>query len=185
VPAQQAQPAQATPPTQTWQQPQPAAPAWQQPQQPQAAQPQWGAQPQQYAQPPAKKKGNAPGAIIAFVGAIILVAGAFAQWLRTNIETYSGWDVSIDGKVVVGLAVGALLVGFVLLIGVRSVILRLALLAIGVWAIVIAIVDSIDVGNQPDNLEPAIGVGLILVGVGGVVLLLAGLVARSKAKPAV
>jgi hypothetical protein len=170
-------PAQQAPPAQSWQQPsQPAAPAWQQPQQPQ----QWGAQPQQYAAAPVKKKGNAFGGLLAFLGAILLVIGAFTQWLRTNIETYIGWEVSVDGKVVVGLAVAALLVGLVLVAGVRNIVPRLALLAIGVWAIVIAIVDIIDVGNEPDSLEPAIGIGLILVAVAGVVLLLAGLVTRSK-----
>jgi zinc-ribbon domain len=172
-------PAQAAPPAQAWQQPQPAAPAWQQPQQP--PQPQWGgAQPQQYAQPAAKKKGNAFGGLLAFLGAILLVAGSFTQWVRTNVETITGWEASIDGKVVVGLAVVALLIGFMLIAGVRNIVLRVALLALGVWAIVIAIVDSIDVGNQLDSLEPAIGIGLILVGAAGVVLLLAGLVTRSK-----
>ena len=152
-------------------------PAWQQPQQ----QPAWpGQQPQQYAAPPAKKKGNVPGALLAFLGAILLVVGSFTQWVRTNVETITGWEASVDGKVVVGLAVIALLIGLALIAGVRSIVLRLALLALGVWAIVIAIVDIIDVGNQLDSLEPAAGVGLYLVGAAGVVLLLAGLVTRSK-----
>jgi hypothetical protein len=178
-------PAQA-PPTQTpttpptWQQPQQAAPAWQQPQpQPQA----WGAQPAAYGATaaPAKKKGNVLGGLLAFAGAILLVAGAFTQWLRTNIKTYTGWDVSVDGKVVIGIAVVAVIVGLMLIAGVRNIVLRLALLALGVWALVIAIVDIVDVGNQPDSLEPAIGVGLVLVAIAGGVLLLAGLVTRSKA----
>ena len=95
--------------------------------------------------------------------------------MRTNVETVTGWEASVDGKVVVGLAVIALLIGLALIAGVRSIVLRLALLALGVWAIVIAIVDIIDVGNQLDSLEPAAGVGLYLVGAAGVVLLLAGL----------
>jgi len=172
-------PAQPAAPAQSWQQPQPAAaPAWQQPQQ----QPAWpGQQPQQYAAPPAKKKGNLPGALLSFLGAILLVVGSFTQWVRTNVETVTGWEASVDGKVVVGLAVIALLIGLALIAGVRSIVLRLALLALGVWAIVIAIVDIIDVGNQLDSLEPAAGVGLYLVGAAGVVLLLAGLVTRSRA----
>lgn len=174
-------PAQPAPPAQSWQQPQPQppAPAWQQPQ-PQA-QPAWpGAQPGAYAAPP-KKKGNALGGILAFLGAILLVVGSFTQWVRTNVETIIGWEASVDGKVVVGLAVVALLVGLVLIAGVRNIVPRLALLAVGVWAIVIAVVDIIDVNNQADSLEPAIGIGLVLVAVAGVVLLLAGLVTRSKA----
>jgi hypothetical protein len=169
-PAQPAAPAQ--PP---WQQPQ-AQPAWQQPQQPQ-----WpGAQPQ-YAAPPAQKKGNALGGLLAFLGALLLVTGSFTQWVRTNVETIIGWNASVDGKVVVGLAVVALLVGMVLVAGVRNIVPRLALLALGVWAIVIAVVDIIDVGNQDDALEPAIGIGLVLVAAAGAILLLAGLVTRSKA----
>ena len=141
-----------------------AAPAWQQPQQ----QPAWpGQQPQQYAAPPAKKKGNVLGGLLAFLGAILLVVGSFTQWVRTNVETITGWEASVDGKVVVGLAVIALLIGLALIAGVRSIVLRLALLALGVWAIVIAIVDIIDVGNQLDSLEPAAGVGLYLVGAAG------------------
>jgi hypothetical protein len=183
VPPPQAPPTQpaASPPT--WQQPpqqQWGAPQQQQPQQQQ----QWGGQPQvAYGAAPAaaKKKGNVLGGLLAFIGAVLLVAGAFTQWLRTNIETYTGWDISVDGKVVVGLAVVALLIGLVLIAGVRNIVLRLALLALGVWAIVIAIVDIVDVGNQPDSLEPAIGIGLVLVAIAGVVLLLAGLVTRSKA----
>jgi hypothetical protein len=171
------------PPTQ----PAAAPPTWQQPPQqqwgaPQQQPQQWGAQPTYAAAPvAAKKKGNVLGGLLAFIGAILLVAGAFTQWLRTNIETYTGWDISVDGKVVVGLAVVALIVGLMLIAGVRNIVLRLALLALGVWAVVIAIVDIVDVGNQPDSLEPAIGVGLVLVAIAGVVLLLAGLVTRSKA----
>jgi hypothetical protein len=173
------------PPTQ----PTAAPPTWQQPPQqqwgaPQQQQQQWGGQPQvAYGAAPvaARKKGNVLGGLLAFIGAVLLVAGAFTQWLRTNIETYTGWDISVDGKVVVGLAVVALLIGLLLIAGVRNIVLRLALLALGVWAIVIAIVDIVDVGNQADSLQPAIGVGLVLVAIAGVVLLLAGLVTRSKA----
>jgi hypothetical protein len=170
----------AAPPTQPaaqpgWQ-PQQAAPGWQQPQQQT-----WAPQPAYGAAPAARKKGNAFGGLLAFLGAILLIAGAFTQWLRTNIETYTGWDVSVDGKVVVGLAVVSVLIGLVLIAGVRNIVLRLALLALGVWAIVIAIVDIVDVGNQPDSLEPAIGIGLVLVAIAGVILLLAGLVTRSRA----
>jgi hypothetical protein len=182
VPPPQAPPTQpaASPPT--WQQP--PQQQWGAPQQQQPQQQQWGGQPQvAYGAAPAaaKKKGNVLGGLLAFIGAVLLVAGAFTQWLRTNIETYTGWDISVDGKVVVGLAVVALLIGLVLIAGVRNIVLRLALLALGVWAIVIAIVDIVDVGNQPDSLEPAIGIGLVLVAIAGVVLLLAGLVTRSKA----
>jgi hypothetical protein len=182
VPPPQAPPTQpaASPPT--WQQP--PQQQWGAPQQQQPQQQQWGGQPQvAYGAAPAaaKKKGNVLGGLLAFIGAVLLVAGAFTQWLRSNIETYTGWDISVDGKVVVGLAVVALLIGLVLIAGVRNIVLRLALLALGVWAIVIAIVDIVDVGNQPDSLEPAIGIGLVLVAIAGVVLLLAGLVTRSKA----
>ncbi|MBV9952224.1 MAG: zinc-ribbon domain-containing protein [Acidimicrobiia bacterium] len=178
VPPPQAPPTQANPAPPTWQPPQQQQPAW-------GAQPQqqpWGAQPAYGAAPaPARKKGNVLGGLLAFVGAILLVAGSFTQWLRTNVKTYSGWDVSVDGKVVIGLAVVAVIVGFLLIAGVRNIVLRLALVALGVWAIVIAIVDIVDVGNQPDALQPAIGVGLVLVAIAGAVLLLGGLVTRSKA----
>jgi hypothetical protein len=172
-------PAQPQQPAQSWQQPAaPQQPSWQQPQQ------QWGAGAPAYAQPAAKKKGNALGGLLALLGAVLLVAGAFTQWVRTNQETLSGWDASTDGKVVVGLAVVALLIGLVLVAGIRNIVPKLLLLALGVWAIAIAIVDGLDVGNLEDNLEPAIGIGIILVAVAGVVLLLAGLVTRSSSKAA-
>jgi hypothetical protein len=182
VPPPQAPPTQPTAAPPTWQQP--PQQQWGAPQQQQQQQQQWGGQPQvAYGAAPvaARKKGNVLGGLLAFIGAVLLVAGAFTQWLRTNIETYTGWDISVDGKVVVGLAVVALLIGLLLIAGVRNIVLRLALLALGVWAIVIAIVDIVDVGNQADSLQPAIGVGLVLVAIAGVVLLLAGLVTRSKA----
>ena len=98
-------PAQPAPPTQSWQQPQPAgrpglaaAPA--------AAGVARAAAPAVRRGRPAKKKGNVPGALLAFLGAILLVVGSFTQWVRTNVETITGWEASVDGKVVVGLAVG-------------------------------------------------------------------------------
>ena len=172
----------AAPPQQpAWQQPaapplQPAQqPAWQQPQQ------QWpAAQPQYAAAAPAKRKGNAAGALLSFLGAILLVVGASTQWVRTNVDTHIGWNASTDGKVVVALGVVALIIGFFLVVGLRSIIFRLLLLGLGVWAIVIAIVDMLDVNDLPDALNPAIGIGLVLVLIGGVVLVLAGIVTRSR-----
>ena len=125
----------------------------------------------------AKKKKNTFGALLAFLGAIGLVAGVFLPWVRTNVDAgISGWNSSDDAKAVLGLAVAALLMGVAVIAGARNILIRLILIGLGIAAIVIAVVDIGSIGSDlPDALNAKFGAGLIVVPVAGVLLLLSGL----------
>jgi len=127
-----------------------------------------------------RKGGNPVGATLALLGGILLAVGAFTPWVRTRFDTFSGWTVSPDAKVVVALAVVAVVVALILMVGARSVILRLTLAGLGVAAVVIAVVDIVSVNRDiADSLNPAIGVGLVLVPIGGALLLASAAFTRS------
>ena len=170
--------------------PAPAPPSWQpeQPQQPQPGQPppaQWGTGPSAAtlgAPPQKKKKGGTFSALLAFVGAILLVVAAFTPWVRTNVEVLNGWSSSNDAKTVVGLAVFTLLLGIAVLAGARHIIMRLALIGVAIAAVVIAIVNILSVSNDlPASLNAEFGIGLVLLPIAGVIILWSGLfVPRSK-----
>lgn len=168
-----------TPPT--WQPPSQgytAAPPWQPP-----ANPATQSYPSVASAPVAttgKKKSNVFSALLAFVGAILMVAGVFAPWVRTVVSSgISGWDSSDDAKVVVGIAVATLLVGVMLVAGVRGILLKLLLVGLGIAGIVLAVVNILSVNNDlPEVLNAQIGVGLVLVPVGGFLVFLSGLISR-------
>jgi len=174
-------------------QPQPSAPPWQG-QQPPAGPQQWQAPGQQQwpgagqagSASPSSRPNNLPAGLLALLGGLLLIAGVFGQWVRTTAETFSGWSASPDAKVVLALGIAALVVGGLLLAGVRHVALRFVLIALGVAALVYAVVDMLSVGNDvAESLNPAIGWGLFLLPVGGVILVVAGLLARhTRAAPA-
>ncbi|MEJ7584927.1 MAG: hypothetical protein WKF43_12800 [Acidimicrobiales bacterium] len=156
-------------------------PQWQ-PQAPDGSQ--W-AVPTQFAPlPPAPAPdtgGNLLGAALAFLGAVLLVVGAFTPWVRTRLDTFTGWTASPDGKTVVGLAVVAIIAAVVLVAGARAVALRLILVAIAVAALVIALINILTVSSRVDDgLNPAVGIGLILVPMGAVLLLASAALTRSS-----
>lgn len=124
--------------------------------------------------------GNIASAVLAFLGGVLFAVGAFAPWVRTRVDSYSGWTASPDAKVVVALAVLAFLVSVILVAGAGSRLVRLVLLAIGATALVLAAVDILSVVRDvADSLDPAIGLGLVLVPIGGALLLLSAALTRS------
>jgi len=128
---------------------------------------------------PRKGRSNVVGALLALAGAVALVAGVFLPWIRTRLEVLSGWDAFIDAKTVLGLAVATAVVGVLLLAGVRHLVLRLLLIVLGVAAVTIAVVDILSVMNDPpEDLNAAIGAGLVVVPIAGVLIVVSGLIAR-------
>lgn len=181
----------AAPPAAPWQQPQPpprpqGQPGqWQSPGQPQ---PQWQ-QPGQAAgawsagqigtAPPKAKGGNLVPGIIALAGAVLLVVGVFTPWVRTSDEVTNGFSASDDAKVLLAVGIVALALGAVLVAGVRHILLRSALVVLGVVTLVYSVVDILSVTGS-DNETAAIGVGLILVPIAGVLLCLAGALTKHR-----
>ncbi len=163
-------------PQQQWQ---PPAGAPQQQWQP-PAQPQWSTAGHLGGSPASsRERSNLPAGLLALLGGVLLCVGVFGQWVRTNAETFNGWSASPDAKVVLGLGIAALIVGGLLLAGVRHVALRFVLIALGVAALVYAVVDMLSVGSDvAGSLNPAIGWGLFLLPVGGLALIASGLLAR-------
>ncbi len=117
-----------------------------------------------------------PG-IIALAGAVLLIVGVFTPWVRTSDEVTNGFSASDDAKVLLGVGIVALALGALLVAGVRHIILRLGLVVLGVVTLVYSVVDIVSVTGS-DNDTAAIGIGLILVPIAGVLLCLSGALAK-------
>jgi hypothetical protein len=117
-----------------------------------------------------------PG-IIALAGAVLLVVGVFTPWVRTSDEVTNGFSASTDAKVLLGVGIVGVILGALLVAGVRHIVVRLALVVLGVVTLVYSVVDILSVIGS-DNETAAIGVGLVLVPIAGVLLAVAGALAK-------
>jgi hypothetical protein len=145
--------------------------------------------------PPGPPVDNRLAAALALAGGLLAAGAAYLPWIVIEIAGRSGpgsHASGLDGRdgvtvLVVGLL--AVAVGVVLATGRGYVWLKMAMFATGGIVTVIGIVDLIDVHAKAEALErrfgipqgvvtATAGVGLWLVVVAGVMMLVAGLVAR-------
>jgi len=201
-----AAPAWQSPAPATWSPPpgqQPQAPAWQQAP-PGAAPPkawgtappgppQWGAAPAAPATT-ATKGGSVLGGLIALLGGIITLIGLFTAWIGTNVndETTTGWALasgdeglkSNDPYLILGLGIGALVLGVLLFTGAARIVVRLALIAVGIAVVATAVRDWTSIADLakdlPSTVEITAQFGFYLTIAGGIVTAIAALMPGKK-----
>jgi hypothetical protein len=132
---------------------------------------------------------------VAVLAGLATVAATFVPWIQIEIAGHSGPGSQATGlggrDGVTVLVVGALaaLIGILLLAGRGDAWLKHGLFVTGAVVTIIGIVDIVDVQNKADALErrygvrdgvvtASVGIGLWVVLVAGVLLLVAGLLAR-------
>jgi hypothetical protein len=124
------------------------------------------------------ERSNLPGGLLALLGAVVVVVGAFLPWMEVGEEAVSGWRASDDAKVLVGLA-GVVTVAAALVIGgARSLVLRIGLAATGLAVVVVGLLDVLSVGDLAGDVSH--GPGLVVVLVGGVLVVVAALLTRHR-----
>jgi hypothetical protein len=132
---------------------------------------------------------------LALVAGLATVAASFLPWIQIEIAGHSGpgsLATGLDGRdgiTVLVVGVLAAVAGLLLVAGRGDAWLKLGLFVTGGVITIIGVVDIVDVQNKADALErrygvpegvvtASVGVGLWIVLAAGVVLLVAGLLAR-------
>lgn len=160
--------------------------------------PQWGPAP---APSPPAAGGNHPslfGGLVAILGAILVVVGVFTPWIGNNQDDpqldASGWDLaggdkaleSTDPYVLLALAVAALAVGTVLVLGVLRPVARIAAVVVGLVVIAIMVRDWMTIADavtdQGSDFEITAQFGFYLAIAGGVVTALASLLPAGRSR---
>ncbi|CAN5780695.1 hypothetical protein BH23ACT2_BH23ACT2_17580 [soil metagenome] len=187
----------APPPPPGWQtppgQPGQAGPHWGAPLQ---GPPQWGTAPA----PPARssKRPSPLGGIVAILGAIMVMVGVFTPWIGNNQDDTlfeaSGWDLasgdkgleSTDPYLLVALAIAAVAIGVVLIIGLLRPVARIAAVVVGLVVIAVMVRDWMTiadtVADRGSDFEITAQLGFYLTIAGGVVTALASLLPATKAR---
>lgn len=126
---------------------------------------------------------------LAFLASLVLIVGSFLPWVRFDgavVGEASAWDRhsawANDGLLVMIAGVVGATASGALLAGGRSLFAKLCMLAAGLGAFAVFLVDVIDTGRE-NKAQPTVdietGIGLWLVGVAAVVLVAAALLERS------
>jgi hypothetical protein len=124
------------------------------------------------------ERSNAPGGVVALLGAVLVAVGVFLPWMEVGGEAVTGWRSSTDAKVLLALA-GLVTVAAALVIGgARSLVLRVGLALVGLVTVVIGVVDVLSVSDQQGDVSH--GPGLIAVLVGGVLVVVGALLTRHR-----
>lgn len=125
------------------------------------------------------ERGNLPAGLLALAGAAAVVAGVFLPWLTVEGHDVSGWRSSDDARILLALAGTATVIGALLVGGARSLVLRVALIGVGLGALALTVFDIASVGRV-EVFDPAAGSGLAVSIGGSFVLVVAGLLARHR-----
>lgn len=143
---------------------------------------------------PSSSGGGRFGAAIVLLGGAVAIVGAFLDWMKitpgwADSFTLSGWTLSDDAKIALGLGAVAIVAAVVVLGGMLRGPVRIVAAALGIVLIGLGAYDTYDIIQRlPDALEKAgvgdieisaPGIGLILVIVGGVFVLLGALAMAS------
>jgi hypothetical protein len=129
------------------------------------------------------------GVIIAAVGGVVALVGVFLQGFKVpNGVTYSGstsFEASAGGKI----ALASVIIGLVFLALAANRHRKGVLWGTYIFALIAIAVSAIDAGNgftltgAGSDIHADTGIGPIVATVGGVVLLLGALIARTTAQP--
>ncbi len=136
-------------------------------------------------------------AIAVFTAAALLITGAFLPWVNVTGELgggdqfeggLTGWQ-RLDGVATVAIAIAIAGLAGLIFVGWRSLVSKAALVAAGVAAIVIAIVESFNLAGEErasDNsgfdVDFTIGLGIWVTAGAGALLILLALFERTKVR---
>ncbi|QYG92308.1 hypothetical protein HC251_07555 [Iamia sp. SCSIO 61187] len=125
------------------------------------------------------ERGNLPGGIVGLVAAALVTIGVFLPWIAVEGRDVSGWAASGDAKVLLGIAGVATVIAALLIGGARSLVLRVAMVGLGVVALGLGAFE-ISSANGIEDFDVSLGTGLFLVLGGGLALALAGALTRHR-----
>lgn len=124
-----------------------------------------------------------PDVIVAGVGALVAGVGALLPWLGglTSSSTWNSrlsgvrfWRTSADGKAVLGLAAASIVLAVVARLGIPPRPVAQALTAIGGALVTLGFVGGFDVRYAVYGSTTPIGIGVLIVPIGGLLVLVAG-----------
>jgi hypothetical protein len=125
------------------------------------------------------ERGNLPGGVVGLLAAALVAIGVFLPWIGVEGRDVSGWSASGDAKVLLGLAGVATVIAALLIGGARSLVLRLAMVGLGVVALGLGVYEVAS-ANGIDEFDVSLGTGLLLVLAGGLALAVAGVLTRHR-----
>jgi hypothetical protein len=125
------------------------------------------------------ERGNLPGGVAGLIAAALVTVGVFLPWIGVEGQDVPGWSASGDAKVLLGLAGIATVIAALLIGGARSLVLRLAMVGLGIVALGLGVFEVTSAGGI-DEFDVSLGTGLFLVLAGGVALAVSGALTRHK-----
>jgi hypothetical protein len=145
------------------------------------------------------KASNRPAAAAALAAAVLLAIGSFMRWSTVTIDgvmirelSQNGWDNG-NSKITLLVAVGAAIVGVLLLFGVAEMWMKVGLLVAAAVCLVAAVLQFLDVtsNGKPDRIADTLGLaptgihsdaggGLFVIGIAAVALAVAGLLVERR-----
>ncbi|HMJ76365.1 MAG TPA: hypothetical protein VK507_10360 [Iamia sp.] len=125
------------------------------------------------------ERGNLPGGVAGLVAAALVTVGVFLPWIGVEGQDVSGWSASGDAKVLLGVAGIATVIAALLIGGARSLVLRLAMVGLGIVALGLGAFEVSSAGGI-DEFDVSLGTGLFIVLAGGVALAVSGVLTRHK-----
>jgi hypothetical protein len=87
------------------------------------------------------------GACLVYVAGIALVVAAFLPWVVSGSIEIDGWHATTDAHVLLGIGIGALVVGTALMGGIGARLARALLFAGAVAVAAISVADLVDAGR--------------------------------------